>query len=331
MRSTVVVLVGLVLLLQRPAPAQTYLVVVSGLAGDPSYAATLHEWAASLVDAARAQLGLPASHVLYLADRPDEDPTRIAARSTKENIERELRELAQRAESDADVMIVLLGHGSHRNGQSRFNLPGPDLTAEDFAELLGLFATQRVAFINTASASGAFLPVLSGERRVIMTATKSGDERNQTVFGRFLIEAFVDGGADVDKDRQVSLLEAFQYARSHVARTYEEQNRLLTEHAQLDDNGDGIGTTEPGSNAPDGSLAQHVYLGGGPAAVTRGDPELAPLYERKEGIERRLVTLRREKDNLAPEVYELRLEELLLELAETTRRIRELERGSRDE
>jgi hypothetical protein len=324
--GTLLLTVGL-LAAPQPLCAQTYLVIVSGLAGDAGYADELHEWASGLVDAAQRQLGLPEAHVIYLADAPERDPTRITGRSTKENVEQVVRELAQRAEPDAQVVMVLLGHGSYRNGESRFNLPGPDLTAKDFAELLTRFASQRIAFVNTTSASGEFIPLLSGDRRIIVTATKSGFERNRTMFGKFFAEALVEGGADVDKDERVSLLEAFDYARGSVIRAYEQEKRLLTEHAQLDDNGDGRGTTEPGPSASDGALAQIAFLSGAVPTAATGDPRLAALYVEKEDIERRLATLRTEKDQMEPTVYEQRLEELLVALAQTSRRIRELEQG----
>jgi hypothetical protein len=328
-RAAMATLVGLMMLAPGVSSGQSYVVVVTGLAGDPQYADTLHRWATSFIEAARESSGVPESHILYLAEPKGRD-ARIRARSTKENVTRELRLLADRSEPDAEIMIVLLGHGSYRNDQSRFNLPGPDLTAEDFAELLALFPTQQMAFVNAASASGEFIPVLSGERRVIVTATKSGFERNQTLFGSFFTAAFAQGGADVDKNQHVSILEAFQYARSEVARAYEQQKRLLTEHAQLDDNGDGRGSTEPGPDAPDGALAQLVYLGDVTPVATATDPRLATLYKEKEGIERRLAVLRAEKDGMDAATYEQRLEELLLALAQTSSRIRDLERESRE-
>lgn len=307
---------------------QEYLVVVAGLGGDEPSRRSFHDWAMALVRAA-PQLGVPDSHVVYLGEDPARDPARMAARSTKHNVEETLRTLARRLGPSDQVIVVLIGHGTEREGEPQFNLPGPDLTARDLAALLDALPAERVAVVNTASASGAFLPVLSAPGRVIVTATKSGFERNQTQFPRYLVEALTGGGADTDKDGRVSLLEAFDYARREVARAYEADGRLLTEHALLDDNGDGEGSAAPGADAADGALARTIVFGG-PAAVTTGDPVLAQLYREKADLERRIAALRQRKEAMPREAYERQLEELLVGLAMNGRAIREREGRGRE-
>ncbi len=303
-----------------PAAGQGYLVVVTGIAGDAPSRASFHEWASALA-AAAPRLGLPDSHVIYLS----ENPTRTATRSTKANVERTLRAIAARAGPDDPVVLVLIGHGSDR-GEPQFNLPGPDLSAAELAALLSGFAARRVAVINTASASGGFVPVLSGPGRIVITATKSGHERNQTRFPRYFVDALTGDGADTDKDGSVSLLEAFLFARRGVAREYESDRRLLTEHALLDDDGDGAGTADPGPDTADGALARTIVFGRvAVAAASADDPLLARLYREKGELERRLAALRQRKAAMAAEAYERQLEELLIALAENGRAIRERE------
>lgn len=312
-----------------PAAAQTHLVVITGLSGEPRYAAAFHEWSTTLIDAAEGRWGVPESNVVYLAEKVETDPNRISARSTRENIESAFSDLAVRAGPDDEIFVLLIGHGSMRDGESRFNLPGPDMTPADFDALLDAFPTQGIVFVNAASSSGEFIAQLSGERRTIITATRSGAERNQTTFAAYFVEAFAGDGADVDKDGRVSALEAFIYARREVARVYESDGRLLTEHALLDDNGDGEGSSEPGPQEADGALARTLFLSGGTATVASGavpsDPRLAALYEEKRRLEEEVAALRLRKDEMDPEVYERELEELLVELALNTRSIRELE------
>ncbi|NNG17243.1 MAG: hypothetical protein HKM89_12255 [Gemmatimonadales bacterium] len=308
-------------------PAQTHLVVVAGLGGEARYRDSFHQWATELMDAATGRLEVPAGNIIYLAESTDRDPTRIQARSTKENLERVLGELAAGAATNAQVFIVLIGHGSARGGEPKLNLPGPDLTAEDLARLLEAFPTQTIVVVNFASASGDFIPALSGPRRIVITATKSGAERNQTRFGRFFVDAFAGDQSDVDHDGNVSLLEAFTYARREVVRTYEQQGILLTEHAMLDDNGDKEGSHEPDPATADGALARTITLGGGGAERAIRDPELTALYEKKRSIEQAIAELQRDKGQLESAVYERRLEEFLLDLAGTNRAIREREGG----
>jgi hypothetical protein len=271
---------------------------------------------------------VPASLVTYLAEKPDGD-SRTRARSTSDNVRQAVAEIAARAEPGDRVFMLLIGHGSYAGGESRFNLPGPDLSAADFALLLDQLSEQKVAFINVSSASGGFVEALSGEDRTIITATKTGMERNEAFFGEYFVDAFAQAGADLDKDERVSLLEAFKFARQEVARAYEQDNRLLTEHAILDDNGDGKGSDDPGIGQADGSLAQTMFLVSAARATTQStdDPVLQRFYAERTVMQRRIDELRALRDQMDPERYDARLEELLVELALKNREIRTREGG----
>jgi hypothetical protein len=317
-----------------PAAAQqTHLVVIGGLGGDPAYSDTFHNWAVELVDAAVDRHGLSPENVVFLGEQPQRDPARIDERSSRENIERILVDLAGRAAPGDVVFVVVIGHGSSIGDEARINLPGPDMGPSDFAPLLDRFTGQSVVFVNTASASGAFLAPLSAANRTIVTATKTSRERNETVFGGFFIEALAGEGADTDKDGRVSVLEAFHFARQEVAREYEADNRMLTEHAILDDNGDGEGSEEPDGRKTDGVLARSLFLdSGSPVAAIAagsqaGDSVLGRLYREKGQLEGRIQQLRGQKESLDPELYERELEALLVDLALKSQEIRRREGG----
>jgi hypothetical protein len=211
---------------------------------------------------------------------------------------------------------------------ARFNLPGPDLTAPDYAKLLDRLAAQTVVFANTASASAGFVAALTGKDRAIITATKTDGEKNQTRFGEFFAAAFAatDADADTDKDGRVSVLEAFLWARARTVDSYNRDGQLLTEHAVLDDNGDGKGTDAPGQPGGDGALARTLFLSAASHARPAGDqadPELRALVADRDGIEAKIAALKAAKDKTDPETYERDLEQMLIDLARVNRRIRE--------
>ena len=222
------------------------------------------------------------------------------------------------------LLVILIGHGTSDQAEARFNITGPDLAPSDLQMALTGFPTQTLALVHTGSASGGFLEPLSGPNRIIITATRTQRERNATEFAQFFVEAITGESADLDKDERVSLLEAYQYAREEVIRFYEDENEILTEHAVLDDNGDGTGSEEVGLNEPDGSLAAGFQLGG--ISVTEEeinqDPELARLYEERRQIQARITELRVLRDAMQEEAYMAAMEELLVELALKNREIR---------
>ncbi len=323
----------LMLLLAAPVAAQqTYILVITGLSGDPAYADEFHQWATTLIDAATGRYELPAENVIYLAEKTELDPARIDDRSTRENVERAFATVAERAQPNDHVLVLLIGHGSYINGESRFNLPGRDLTAQDYARLLEPLGSQQVAFVNAATASGGFIEVLSGEGRTVVTATRSGGQWNATVFGGYFVEAFADGEeeSDQNKDGRVSVLEAFEYAVAQVARVYESDGRLQTEHALLDDNGDGEGTREPDPlvTATDGALARTMFISAGEGAGIAGlpdDPALRALYEERLEIQEQVEALQATRGGTDETRYRAEMETLLVAMALKSREIRAME------
>ncbi|MDH3735181.1 MAG: C13 family peptidase [Gemmatimonadota bacterium] len=304
----------------------THLIVVTGLGGQPEYSDLFHTQGKSLMGAAEDRWGVPRDNIVWLAEAPDRDPDLVSDRSTKEALEAAILSAASRAGPSDGVMIVLIGHGSGEGDESKINLPGPDLSGGDLAEALGAFSSQTVAIVNTASASGGFVQALSGERRIVVTATRSPREKERTYFGSYFVDAYLDEGADVDKDERVSLLEAFQFASGEVARRYERDNQMLTEHALLDDNGDREGSAAPGATQSDGALAGRFFLVSTSKSVAQqavDDPELAALLEDKTRIETAIARLRQLRDTMDPAAYDAELERLVLELASVNRQIRD--------
>lgn len=318
-------------LVATPAAAQgTHVLVITGLGGDAEYTEQFHAWAVTLIDAAVSRYDVPAANVTYLGEKPDLAPEAIDGRSSRENVETAVDDIVKRAAPGDHVVILLFGHGSFTD-VARINLPGRDLSADDFAGLLARLGGQQVTFVNTASASGPFIEKLSGDRRTVMTATRSGGERNAAVFGGHFVDAFAGGQdeADQDKNRRVSMLEAFTYARLRVEQSYEAGGLLATEHALLDDNGDGEGTSEPDPLAGDGMFARSLFFTGGEGlrddVAFPNDLVLAPLYEEQRALETRVEELRRLRDGADPDQYQQELERLLIELALKSREIRERE------
>ena len=323
-RGAVATMMLLVTAAVQPVCGQdTHVLIITGLGGDPEFRQKFSEWSGTLVSAVGEKFAIPADNIIFLSEDPAADP-RIQGRSTRENVDGAFTTLASDSQPGDYIFVVLIGHGSYANGESRFNLPGPDLTAEDFALRLDQLAERQVAFVNLASASGEFVKALSGEGRAIITATRTGRERNETVFGGYFIDAFAGEAADLDRDGRVSLWEAFEFARIEVTREYSTSNRIATEHAMLDDNGDGEGSTEL-LDAADGALARSMFLAADPnlaAARATDDPELKALFGQRAELEQRLEALRAVRGQIDQDRYDTDLEEVLVELALLNREIR---------
>lgn len=222
-----------------------------------------------------------------------------------------------------ELWIVLLGHGTWDRREAKFNLRGDDITASDLAQALQGFERPLI-LVAGFSASGAFLKPLAAPGRMIVTATRNGSEENYARFGRYFSEAIADPEADVDRDGQVSLLEAWLTGAGRVKDFYEAEGRLATEHSLLDDTGDGLGTPPDwfeGTVAvkrakegaiPDGQRAHQIHL------VKSAEERAlsADIRRQRDALEMELSALREKKPALPELEYLAQLEAILLRLAD---------------
>ena len=305
---------------------RAFLLIVVGLAGDPEHGKLFHKWGATLAEAS-SKVGVPAERLVYLADQAGEGEPKVNGRATREEIDKALAGFAKMATPEDVVYVVLLGHGSADSGSgAKFNLPGPDISPADFNTMLKRLPTRNIVFVDTSSSSGPFVEGLSGPGRTIITATRNGAEQFTTLFGGFFVEAFSSEAADADKNKRVSMLEAFRYAKGEVTRAYEREGLLATEHSMLDDNGDKQGSQDPMPTGGDGKLAAAMSLGSAADAVALpSDPKLRALYLERRDLERRVEALRLLKDSMDPAKYTGELEQLVTDMALKTREIRAIE------
>jgi hypothetical protein len=250
--------------------------------------------------------------------------TETSGSSDRERLKQALADETKKG--SGEFWLVLIGHGTFDGKEAKFNLRGPDMSATELAEWLKPFE-RPVAVIDTAAASAPFLGKLAAPNRVVVTATRSGHEQNFARFGGFFADAMADPASDFDQDGQTSLLEAFLSASARTAEFYKTEGRLATEHALIDDNGDGLGTPADwfrGTRATkkardgaslDGARATQFHL-------VRSDAELKLTAEQRtqrDRLERDIERLRETKAKLSEEEYYRRLEELMLALAKVYR------------
>ena len=295
---------------------QRFALIVSGASGGSPYAERYDRWRGALVSSLRSDLHFQEEDLFVLAEIPG---PRVG-RASQEGIRQVTRTLARRLSDDATLLVVLIGHGTFDGVDAKFNLVGPDLDAAEWRSLLEPLPG-RLIFANTTSASFPFLEHLTGERRIVITATNSPEQRYETQFAAFFVEAFKAEVSDFDKDGRVSIWEAFTRASSGVERWYEQQGRVSTERPILDDTGDGVGKVagEPGL---DGTLARRVFLDRSVEADQISDQRLAGLLDQRSILELEVEVLKAQVGQLARHTYETELEILLLKLARVSHEIR---------
>jgi hypothetical protein len=297
-----VCLIGLLLAL--PARASVYSVTVAGLVGEPDYEKRFTT-AATDLDKLLKSAGADV-HVYTLT----------GGAATRARLTQVLGEIARDARAEDDFVLILIGHGSFDGVEYKFNLVGPDVSAAELAELCNRVPARRQLIVNTTSASGGSIPVLQRTGRAVVASTKSGTEKNATVFARYWVEALQDPSADVDKNESVSALEAFQYADRKTAEFYTAQKRLATEHAVFEDTGKGEPVRAPSLDTGEGRLLSSMILvRSGDAQKAAFDSSKRDLLAKREEVERQIDALRYQKAAMSQNDYDQQLKTLLVGLA----------------
>jgi hypothetical protein len=291
-----------VLLAAGSARASVYYVTVAGLGGEPDYEQRFTATAKDLDKLFKASGD--AGHVYTL----------FGPQATKAQLTGVLAGVARDAKASDDLVVILIGHGSFDGIEYKFNLVGPDMTAAELAGLCDKVAAKRQLIVDTTSASGGAIAALERPGRAVIAATKSGTEKNATVFARYWVESLQDPGSDVDKSDSISAMEAFNYAELKTANFYESQKRLATEHAVFEDTGKGEAVRTP-ARSEGAMMTSFTVLRIGASQKAANDPAKRALLEQKEQLEQKIDALKYGKAAMDPADYKKQLTDALLQLA----------------
>jgi hypothetical protein len=286
------------------------ILVIIGASGAAEYGKQFQQWADAWMQVAKeTNANIEVVGIESPADQSDRDRCKSAI------------DLFGR-EGAKPLWIVMIGHGTFTRGVAKFNLRGPDVSATEFAEWLNLVSRPLVV-INSASSSGPFINRLSGDRRVVIAATKSGTEQNFARFGKHFVAAISDPESDLDHDDEVSVLEAFLSASANVKNFYDAEARIATEHALIDDNGDGKGTpatmfraARAIGQAKDGSKLDGLFSSRITLAAKNDRLKFTNLeLKQRDELENSLSKMRLQRDQLSADDYDRKIEPLLVSLA----------------
>lgn len=293
--------------------------ILRGVGGEPYHEERFRDWSRRLVEVwttdQRSVAGRVQAH-------PAPDVSDEAGALTREDAAAVFRELAGRLQANDTLLVILIGHGSVQQ-EPKFMVAGPDIAAGEFKEWLDEIPTTQQVVINAASSSAAFINVLSASNRVICTSTRSGTERNATEFMGYFVAALEGEQGDADRDGTVTVKEACDAAAAATQQWYAGEGYILTEHALLDDNGDGRGRRLPlvaeddGQAAADGDIAGTVVLKQSPV-YAKSDPALVARYRAAVASVKAWTD---GKETVEEAAYWARLEELLLAAARLNREI----------
>lgn len=279
------------------ARAEVHVTIVQGLGGESVWDKRFSEQREQINEASLTLVG-----EANISTFSGEDATR-------ENLMAHFRKLSGLMADQDRAVVYLIGHGSYDGEQYKFNIPGPDITDGDLAEILGTLPGQNHFLLNTSSTSGASLETLETEDRILVTATRNGNEKNATEFGVFFAEALTSSEADINKNNSVSIQEAFDFASRSVTEFFESRGKLATEHPQI--RGDG---------APSFTLARLVEV-----ETSSDNPRINTLLSRRQELDSEIENLQLRRNEFTNADYIRQLQALILQAAEVSEELEQLQ------
>jgi hypothetical protein len=299
-----IALTALLVCAALPARAGTFFVTVAGLGGEPDY------------DQRFTAAAMDLDHILKSSAGDVHVFTLTGANSARPHIEETLTQVSRQAKPDDDFVLILIGHGTFDGVEYKFNLPGPDVSAAELAAWCDRIPAKRQLIVNTTSASGGSIAAFDRPGRAVIAATKSGTEKNATIFARYWVEALRDPTSDVNKNDAISAIEAFGYASAKTAAFYDSQKRLATEHAVFEDTGKHESVHAASTETGEGLfLSNFTLVRLGAAQKAFADPAKRDLLAKKEDLEQTIDKLKYQKAAMAPDDYKRQLTDALVELA----------------
>jgi hypothetical protein len=257
--------------------------IVCGLAGDAEHRKLFAETTEKIYAGLTLQHGFSPEHVSVVwGDAPAETdgPAVKSSRglATRELLELAVGELEKNLQPQDVLWLFVLGHAHYDGRYSWLNLPGPDIQHIELGKLLAGLRSREQVFFMTTAASGFFIKPLAQPGRTVIAATEPDLEVNETVFPHKLALALSSPPAysefDVDRDGRMTLLDLYLWSARAAAEDYSTAELLATEHAQLDDNGDGRGTELQVAFLPE-ELGGRLPAGKEPPLIGAGEGSLA--------------------------------------------------------
>lgn len=223
-----------------------------GLPGDDRHREQMTEACQRIIASSKTVLGVRPEHLVVLAGDEEmqtalQNDHATTGLCTRETMIDSLAEAAGDLGPADAYWCLLIGHSHPYGAESQFNVSGRDINQSDFAKAASAIQCREQVFWLTQPISGFWIGPLARPQRIIVTATEADLEFTGTEMP-YALAAVLSGESedqsleDIDGDGTLSLLDLYLATSLEVTSRFRAIDRLQTEHAQLDDNGDGRGS-----------------------------------------------------------------------------------------
>jgi hypothetical protein len=279
--------------------ADSSAIIIQGIGQSDDFDKKYTKWATGIQGALVEDLGFSKDRVVLLTGDS----------SRKENIQKTFDQMKAQVKPQDTFLLFLIGAGAF-DTDYKLSILGQDLTATEYGKLVDSLNPSRSIVVAGTDSSGGLLEKIAAKNRLIIASSRSGEKEPANFYDYFL-QGLKGLAADEDKDKKISIWEAFKFANAGVDRFYKEQQRIQTEHSGLSANGAAQVAANIGDQ--DVPVLARVTSFNADRPVVVSDPRLQTLLTELKAIDTRIEELRLQKSLLPEAEYDKRLEDLVIE------------------
>lgn len=245
----------------KPSPAETHVLIVTGINKDAKDRQAKDKAVADLRSFFINNVSIRSNRLVVLANSRAlvDNDSRV---STAENLKDRIGKAADVVAPSDRFVFYYAGQANIAAGKLRLNLPGTDVTHEQLALWLGRIRASSMLIVLDCPGAGLAVKALTGPGRIIVAGC-TAEQPYSTRFSEYFVPALADAQSDADGDGRISLLEALTAAAKNLDAFYRRVGLLRTETPLLEDDGDGQASDQPWkyeSNGGDGLAASEFFL-----------------------------------------------------------------------
>ena len=209
---------------QQGVKAKDYVLIIGGIAGEKSYYDRFWHTSLEFYNLLIDTYGLNPNQVTFLFEQPIEKI--VTDQSTAENVISAFHTIYASATSDDRFILLMSGHANQSGKYLKFNLPGRDLFAQEYANMIRRIQSKTKIVLFDFPHSGQMISLLPHPNTVVITSCSNKEGNALCSFGLILLNRFRQ------KPNQ-SLLEVMEQTQIDISQWYTNENLVQAEHPQI--------------------------------------------------------------------------------------------------
>ena len=209
---------------QQGVKAKDYVLIIGGIAGEKSYYDRFWQTGLQFYNLLIDTYGLNPNQVTFLFEQPLGKI--VTDQSTAENVISAFHTIYASATSDDRFILLMSGHANQSGKHLKFNLPGRDLFAQEYANMIRRIQSKTKMVFFDFPYSGKMISLLPHPDTVVITSCSNKEGYALCSFGLTLLNRF-------RQNPSLTLLKIMEQTQIDISQWYTNEGLVQVEHPQI--------------------------------------------------------------------------------------------------